>query len=376
MATAWVLPHAYDEHGSCKNIQAWLLDTVDNDIDTFNLLRAWLAALIRGLPLQYILMLIGPGGTGKSVFQRLAIATIGELNTATSTLQALEGNPFETAKHYGKSLCLINEAGRFNGQLNMLKAMSGRDQIPLERKRQQQNGSFNYGGLILLATNDDITSSDSGIERRRVAVRFSKRVSAEQRKDWHTRGGEEAVLHLEIPGLIRWLLEMPVDDIYHAFEILPDRVTEENFLGMRAGSSVADWALDECFFDPEVYNQIGQYKPGAASCDHLYPAYRRWCEENGRSNPVASNRFKSELFEVAARLDHQLVDAKNENRQTIIYGVCLKSCKTMFPKVPSVPSVPTNSEALEGTEGTNGHIASSRNSEWLADYDRSSSFRR
>jgi len=83
-ATDWVLPHAYNELTDCKNIKTWLLDTVDGDSETFNLLRAWLAALIRGLPLQYILMLIGPGGTGKGVFQRLAVAIIGDDNTATS----------------------------------------------------------------------------------------------------------------------------------------------------------------------------------------------------------------------------------------------------------------------------------------------------
>lgn len=373
-STDWILPHDYDETAECNNIQSWLLAAVDHDWDTYNLLRAWLAALIRGMPLQYILMLIGRGGSGKGVFQRLAVKMIGEANTATSTLSNLENNRFETAKHHGKSLALINEAGRFGGQLNMLKAMSGRDHIPLEIKHQQQNASFIYGGLFLLATNDDIASSDSGLERRRIAVRFSKLVTADERKDWQQRGGEESILHEEIPGLIRWLLQMPVDDIHRAFENLPERVVEENQLGMRAGSSVADWMFDECFLDPEVENQMGQYKAGEESSDHLYPAYRIWCEQSGRRN-VAANRFKSELYDIALKLDHQLVDAKNENRQTIVYGICLNSVKSLFVDVPTVASMASEKKAPEGTEGTTLHKVSTEHAQWLADYNKAGSVR-
>ena len=259
-STDWVLPHNYNKSADCDNIKAWLLDAVDEDEPTFRLLRAWIAALVRGLPLQYILMLIGHGGGGKGVFQRLVVATIGEFNQATSTLKSLENNQFEPARHLGKSLCLINEAGSYGGQLNMLKAMSGRDHIPLEFKNKQQNASFVYGGLFLLATNDDIASSDSGIERRRIVVRFSKRVSVNERLDWQKRGGEEAILHTEIPGLINWALQLPVVDIHKSFEDLPKRVVKENLLGMRAGSSVADWVIEECHFDHRVKNQIGKFK--------------------------------------------------------------------------------------------------------------------
>ena len=201
---------------------------------------------------------------------RGGVETIGVTNCATSTLSNLENNRFETAKHYGKSLALINEAGRYGGQLNMLKSMSGRDHIPFEVKHRQQNGSFIYGGLFLLSTNDDIASSDSGIERRRVAIRFSKLVTMDERRDWQKRGGEETVLHSEIPGLIRWVLQMPVSEIYQSFETLPERVIEENLLGMRAGSSVADWMLHDCFLDPEVENQMGLFRPGEENNEHLY----------------------------------------------------------------------------------------------------------
>ena len=128
---------------------------------------------------------------------------------------------------------------------------------------------------------------------------------------------------------------MPVEEIYHSFENLPKQVTEENMLGMRAGSSVADWALDECFFDPEVNNRMGQYEHGTGNSEHLYPAYRQWCEDTGRHKPVGSNIFKKRLFEVGTRLDYELSDSKNSKNQIIVLGVCLKSRATLFSKVPS-----------------------------------------
>ncbi|MCK7579072.1 MAG: DUF5906 domain-containing protein [Chromatiales bacterium] len=86
-------------------------------------------------------------------------ALIGISNTAISTLQNLETNRFETAKLHGKRLCMINESGRHGGELNMLKAITGGDHIPIERKNVQQTGSFVFEGLVLMATNEPMVSS-------------------------------------------------------------------------------------------------------------------------------------------------------------------------------------------------------------------------
>ncbi len=220
MTTAldWCLPHRYEKDADCPNIKSWLSLSVDHDEETVQLLRAWLAALVRGIELQIFLVLIGRGGSGKGTFQRLCMALIGIGNAAICSLRDLEENRFETAKLYGKRLCMVNEAGKHGGALNMLKAITGGDHIPLERKHVQQSGSFVFGGLVLMATNEQVTSSDatSGLERRRITVRFPRSATPEERADWRERGGEEGVLHSEIPGLLNWLLAMPVKEIRRA----------------------------------------------------------------------------------------------------------------------------------------------------------------
>ena len=358
-ATDYVLPHEYDPDATCPTITKWLLEAVEGDEGTFDLLIAWLAALVRGIPLQKFLMLIGRGGSGKGTFQRLAVALAGQSNTETSTLAAIENSPFELAKHYGKRLCLINEAGgKFGGHLNMLKAMSGGDHLPLERKHQQQTGTFIYEGLLLLATNTDISTSDSGVARRRTSVRFDKVATESQLKDWTKRGGESAVLHSEIPGLILKLLELSESDIYNRINNPPDRVNADNLLGMRAGSSVADWLLEECEFDQQSKTQIGQYKTNdPLAGNKLYPAYRIWCESTGRTRPLAQNKFKANLIDTAATLGHDLTESRDtDTRQMYIGGLKLR--KTFSSNMPSVTSAASNSnDESEGTEATEATFA-------------------
>lgn len=330
----WCLPHDYDQKADCPAIKNWLLTAVDGDSDTVELLRAWLAALLLGLPLQKFLVLIGRGGTGKGTFQRLAMALIGDRNAAICTLRDLETNRFETAKLYGKRLCMINEAGKHGGALNMLKAVTGGDHLPLERKFVQQVGSFVFGGLVLMATNEDIQSTDttSGLERRRITVRFSRTATPTERGEWERLGGELAVLHAEIPGLINWLLELSPDEIRARFDLLPERVAADNLLGLAAGNSVADWLLESTAHDTGAWSQVGVKKEyregGVVSFDHagdwLYPNYLTWAAENGRL-PVSSRKFSTTVVDIAETLGHPVLYGRHpRTRAYSIKGLRLR----------------------------------------------------
>ena len=328
-ALDWVLPHSYDAQADCPTIRGWLMKAVENDAATVELLRAWIAALVRGLSLQVFLMLIGRGGSGKGTFQRLVSALIGISNTAISTLQNLETNRFETAKLHGKRLCMINESGRHGGELNMLKAITGGDHIPIERKNVQQTGSFVFEGLVLMATNEPMVSSDStsGLERRRITVRFPRSATPEDRAEWRARGGEEGVLHVEIPGLVNWALDLPLEKIRDTIDRPPERVQRENLFGMSAGNSVAEWMMSECIPSPpkdgaspmtwqdppgEHWTPIGvrreKRESGALVFEHreqwLYANYLAWCSEQARQ-PVSIVRFGSILIDIGETLGCQ-----------------------------------------------------------------------
>lgn len=215
-AQTWCLPYNYDAKADCPNIKAWLLKAVNNDAETVEFLRAWLAALLHGrADLQKFLHLIGSGGTGKGTFIRLTTVLVGELNAVSTTLKEMETNRFEPARYYGARLVKITDSDKYGGSVNTLKAMTGQDHIRIERKHQQQSGDFIFGGLVIMASNENLTTTDhtSGLDQRRLTVYFDRRATDEEKQAWQALGGEEVVLHSEIAGLVNWLLELSQDDI-------------------------------------------------------------------------------------------------------------------------------------------------------------------
>ena len=322
-ALDYVLPHKFVPEAQCPNVSAWLLQAVDGDAATVELLRAWLAALIRGIHLQRFLALIGRGGSGKSTFVRLAVALVGETNSAITTLRDLEDSRFEAVKLLGKRLCQVNEAGRHGGALNVLKAVTGGDSLPIERKHVQAVGSFIFTGLVIMTSNEDLMSSDttSGLERRRLVVRFSRTATQDERADWERRGGEGAVLHREIPGVVAWCLALSPDEIRRRFENLPERIELDNRAGLAAGNSVADWMLACTEFSPNGKVQIGvkteRREGGEVRFDNsaiwAYPSYLLYCQQHGRARPVSSRKFSQTVVDMAEHLGHSVI-AKRDSK--------------------------------------------------------------
>jgi putative DNA primase/helicase len=173
-ASTWILPFDYEKNAHCPHFLGWLKTAVDADKDTIMLLRAWINALLTGRPdLQVFLHLIGPAGTGKSTFGRVVLVLVGDENATTTSLKQLETNRFETANIFGKRLTAIEEANKFGGSVSVPKAMTGQDPLRLERKNQQQQGSFIYGGQTLMMSNERLATTDytSCIERRRIPLK-------------------------------------------------------------------------------------------------------------------------------------------------------------------------------------------------------------
>jgi putative DNA primase/helicase len=333
---SWCLPYRYDESAGCPEIISWLKRCVGENPGTVNLLLCWLAALVRGIHLQYFVMLIGAGGSGKGTFQRLAMAMVGEQNYVSTSLNDLENDKFEPARIVGKRLCLVNEAGRHGGAVNALKALIGGDTMKIERKHVQSSGNFVFSGLVLMASNEQLqtTDSTSGIERRRVTIRFPVAASSDERWNWRERGGESMVLHTEIPGLINKLLKIPVAKIHEAFEVLPESVMEENLEAMVTSNSVADWMTSRTLPALKVWCQTGTINKirdpisGLMRCEfewtRLYPNYISWCESNGRTRPVSIRKFSSTVVDIAVKLGHRVYASRDQRGTGLgIHGIAL-----------------------------------------------------
>jgi putative DNA primase/helicase len=331
-ALDYVIPHAHDPDATCPTLLAWLLHAVGDDPEVVAFLRAWLAALVRGLYLQTFLVLIGPGGSGKGTFQRLVRALIGETNIADTSLRELETDKFERTKLLGKRLCMINEANKHTGSVDTLKAITGGDPVAINRKHVQQSGSFTYSGLVLMAANEHFGGNDatSGIERRRRSVRFPNVASDAEKATWRALDPEAqhpdvAALHAEIPGLINWILELPTEEIHRRMADLPSRIRAENRSAMAVGNSAAEW-LTECCVPVANDHEGVQIGTKSDRSDRLYANYIRWCDDTGRSYPVSLRKFSDTLVDISRQLGYPTEKRQHSKLRTyFLYGLRLRA---------------------------------------------------
>lgn len=321
-AQTWGLPYEYQPDSDCPNIKDWLKQAVDEDKETVEFLRAWMAAVLLGRSdLQKFLHLKGSGGTGKGVFIRLLTALVGKKNTAMTNLEQLEQNRFETATLFNKRLAVISESDKYGGSINNLKAITGQDDIRLERKHQQQAGSFVFQGLVVMASNESLQTTDhtSGLDRRRITVIFDRRASNEEKQAWESQGGEEAVLHSELPGLVNWLLELSHDDVSQIIRNPPERIRNADLDAMTASNPIADWVTECCMPDTAAWTQIGDKReirtPGHETIYEnsdrwLYAHFLQWCQRAHKS-PLSSRRFKELLIQTCVTLNIDVREARH-----------------------------------------------------------------
>lgn len=328
-------PYVFEPDADCPTITAWLTNIV-GDPDTIELLRAWMAALLRRVRPQRFLFLLGRGGTGKSTFCELLTALAGAGNTVATDLATLETSRFEAARLYGKRLAVLGEVGKHGGGVNLLKGITGGDAIRLERKHQQTSASFVFTGLVVLVGNEHMLSTDqtSGLERRRITVMFGRELTAGEKLKWESLGGNARLVQ-ELPGLARWALQMPVAEMHRRLMVLPAQVISANVSAMSANSSVAGWLLDNCTPEPNQTLQVGVRVESRnfdgrivfdGANDRAYPNYLRWCQEQHRQ-PVSLRKFSDAVVDAARHLGAPVTKhrAPNPTRAAQFVGLRLNS---------------------------------------------------
>ncbi len=207
----WALPYRWkDRSVGCDLIEAWLMEAMRGDRQLVQLHRAYLKAVVtRRVDLQRYLELLGPGGTGKGTFMRLAMALVGKRNVHSTTLRHLEENRFEAAAIFGKLLLLITDAERYGGEVSQLKAITGQDLIRFERKNVQQGADFEPTCMVIVAANEAVQSSDytSGLARRRLTIPWLYQVDSDKRRNL------DSEFKPYLPGLLHWVLEIPDEEV-------------------------------------------------------------------------------------------------------------------------------------------------------------------
>jgi putative DNA primase/helicase len=288
----WSLPIRWaDRKVGCDPIQTWMLEIMKGDRALVEVLRALLNCVIFSRAnYQRYLEAIGPGGTGKGTFFRLATALIGDKNVFPSTLKNLEENRFELAAAAKAKLIIVTEAEKYGGEVNVLKAITGEDKNRIEIKgRQQKCGDgFTFNGFVMLSANEPCQNADytSGLERRRLSVPFNVQTPEEFRRDLN----EEFQPYLA--GLLEWVATMPEAEVRSL--VVNTNKSVPTLAKVRGEAlcdtnPLADW-LDNCIvLDPDGKTYIGLDNSDRTET-WLYANYTVFMRQtNGR--PIGQRRY-------------------------------------------------------------------------------------
>jgi putative DNA primase/helicase len=342
-----------DRFIGCEPIKQWLLETCGNNSEWLEVIRAAMNATIteRGGELQRYTELIGAGGTGKGTILRLVQMLLGKDNYAVTTLKEVEQNRFESAKFYGKKAIFITDSERYAGDVSRLKALTGNDEIPIEKKGVQQTGNFKFLGLVWVAANEAMQSSDytNGLSRRRLSMSFERVIPPHQRRDMM----EEFRPYL--PGLLFWVLSMDANEVADYVRNTTKRVPSLGAFSTEVlleTNPLANWADQHLYYDPNIETKIGDATGDASYC--LYANYAQWASANGQGT-MTTQRFSSILINL---LKTQLgIDAskRRTNKGRFITCVGIRAPGHNFPLLISGES----NQSTQPTQQTQSTVGSS-----------------
>jgi len=306
----WQLPFKWNDRSvGCKPIEEFLLKITGTQTIA-NVLLAFLNCIVtRQSKYQRYLELKGGGGTGKSTFMALARALAGEDNTVSSQLKHLENNQFETAKFYGKLLGLFPDSERWQGEVSVLKQMTGQDPIRYERKGVQQCRDFVFGGMVILSANEAPESRDltSGQERRKLTIELDIKVPEYE--------DEELIEQFKpfLPGLLKRVLDMPREEvtrlIKHTDREVPE-LAQVKWKQLCETNPIAGWLDEKAIIDPDAKGYIGLGDIDQAG-RWLYANFCKHQQDNGTKSNIPMKRFSNNLRDL---LKNQMKVAITENR--------------------------------------------------------------
>jgi len=319
----WQLPFKWTDRSiGCQPIEEFLLK-ITGDEQIAEVLLCYLAAIVtRRSDLQRYLELIGGGGTGKSTFMALAKALAGEENAVTSRLSLLEKNQFETAKFYRKLLVLFPDSERWQGEVSVLKQLTGQDPIRYERKGVQQCKDYVYEGMVILSGNEPPESSDrtSGQERRKLTIGLDNRIPEYEGRNL----AEEFRPYL--PGLLKRVLEISHERvtalIKHTDRNVPV-LAQKKWSQLIETNPIAAWVDDCIVINPEAKAYIGKDDPEQVG-RWLYANFCKYQREAGYRSTPPTKRFSSNLRDLLKNQMKISIQEGRDRNGAYIKGIGLR----------------------------------------------------
>lgn len=336
-AMSWCLPYEYDPLADCPNFLQWLREAVGEDDDIVKTIRAIMHVLVvGGYKIQFFVHIKGLAGTGKSTFIRFLTEMIGEQNVVSSDFDRMKTSRFEFTRIAGKRMLDIGEVPSRN-EFRYLLQLSGYDKVPVEYKGGNKPQNVVFDGVTFLTGNSHLVIPPKfagAMARRNITIDFNNVISKDKLSEWIQQGGEEKILHSEIPGVLQWILGMSPEEVKETLTNPPESILRANKKADVIGNGMSEWInefllpVDPETVEKQVFVHIGSGRtsmrdgvtkygtnPEEDEKTKLFPSYLAFCREKRYQHPVVEN-FVEQVCITANRIFgvnfiHQPMSKKN-----------------------------------------------------------------
>ena len=277
---------AYDPAARCPAVERFIAQVFP---DGAELLYEVIGHLMIPENLQRALMLLGPGGNGKSTVLRLINRILGPENISSVSLQALEDNRFAAADLYGKLANIYADLdARALNATGVFKSITGGDPIRGEHKHRQAFTFIPYARLVFSANEAPPTHDSShAFFDRWIILPFEERIRGSQQERQQDDLLAELTTPQELSGLLNHALN-GLDRLRRTGKFTTTPATQRAGENFRAtADSVSGFITDQCEIEPHARE----------TRRNLWTAYRDWCSDNNR-RPVSAQRFHGRLREL------------------------------------------------------------------------------
>lgn len=261
-----------------------------NEQKKTNIMAALYAVLTNRYDWQLFFEITGDGGSGKSVFAKIATMLVGSNSTAQGRLEDMD-DPKGRENFINKNLIISSEQSRYGGDGAGLKSITGGDPVSINPKYRKPFDTV-IQSLVMIVNNEAtrFTERCGGIDRRRVIYCFDRVVPDEQRDP-----DLLAKIEQEISGVVYQLMQRFKDPM-DAKRALYNQQGSEEALEVK---SQTDHITEFCgyFFTSEQCNGlfVGNAGMFRAERTHLYPAYLAFTRAGGIKSELSLNNFAISL---------------------------------------------------------------------------------
>jgi len=273
------IPFSYDPVAECQIFNQYIEEVLPDEMSRL-VLQEYCGYIFTKLNLEKILLLVGPGSNGKSVFFNIISALVGKQNMLNYSL-GLFGHEYNRAK---LTNIILNYSSEKGTELNpdTFKALVSGEPIQAREPYGKPFTLFNKVRFIINANElPRETEHTEAYFRRYLIIPFDVNIT-EEKRDIDLA---DKIISKELSGVFNWLLR-GLERIISQRKFTQcekSRAALEDF--RRQSDSVALFI--------EEYNLI--------PCDtekipiaNLYPRYRDFCQDDGYK-PLGKNKFSARL---------------------------------------------------------------------------------